>query len=133
MNTVRFFLFILCVSFVSNVSSYSANIGMGEIKAELNGSIDIQSDSETMRFSITGVYDPGGHYEAVFTVPTAGQPNYTYKWNISGGDRSYVWPTGDGSRADVSIYYSSTGRAYITCEVYNNGSLVTTVEEYVYF
>ena len=47
------------------------------------------------------------------------QGAYTYSWSITG--------------SDVSVYYTTSGRAEVACEVYKNGSYKGTLYGYVYF
>ena len=66
------------------------------------------------------------------------QGAYTYSWSITGSPVSttaYIWPraAGQGSIADVSVYYTTSGRAEVACEVYKNGSYKGTLYGYVYF
>lgn len=60
------------------------------------------------------------------------QGPYTYTWSIDGYPDSatmYIWPygAGQGSVADVSINYSSSGSANIKCMVYENGAYLKTL------
>lgn len=59
--------------------------------------------------------------------------DYTFEWSIEGGDRSYIWPNANETKADVSVYYSTSGSARVVCEIYKNGSMVDAATDYLSF
>lgn len=131
MKTIKFFLLAMFMLFVNNVV---ANPTYGETANPANA--EVTQNAEELTLSLSNIYDPGGHFEAkcwVFTKEGERPWGYTYQWSIEGGDRSYVWPSGNGSLADVSIYYSSAGRAVVHCDVYSSGTLYQSLEYYIYY
>lgn len=133
MKTIKFFLFAAFLLFVNNVV---ANPASGETANPANA--EVAQNAEELTLSLSNIYITEGHYEAKCMVLTkaGGRPsgNYTYEWSIEGeGDRCYIWPFG-GSMADVSIYYSSSGRrALVRCDIYSSGTLYKSLEYYIYY
>ena len=101
---------------------------------ESGGESLAQSTNMSLRFY--NQIQTAGHIEFVARVigdlDLEPQGPYTYSWSIEGYPESvtmYIWPSGggQGSTADVSIYYSSSGSATVKCEVYENGVYLRTL------
>jgi len=101
---------------------------------ESGGESLAQSTNMSLRFY--NQIQTAGHIEFVARVigdsDLEPQGPYTYFWSIEGYPESatmYIWPSGggQGSTADVSIYYSSSGSATVKCEVYENGVYLRTL------
>lgn len=131
MKTIKFFLLAMFMLVVNNVVATPVS---GETGSPANA--EVTQNTEELTLSLSNIYITEGHYEAKCSVLTkaGGRPsgNYSYDWSIE-GDRCYIWPSGN-SIADVSIYYSSAGRAIVHCDVYlSDGTLYKSLEYYIYY
>lgn len=130
MKTIKFILFAMFMLFASNVM---ANSFLEEAREPANTEVA----EATPRFSLEhfGISQSSGYLGTTYQVSVSnGNINdYTFKWSIEGGDRSYVWPNANGTKADVSIYYSTSGSVRIVCEIYKNGSMVDAATDYLSF
>lgn len=130
MKTIKFFLFAMFVLFASNVM---ANPTSGGASEPVNAEVAAVTPSFSLKHF--GIAQSSGYLGTTYQVLVSnGDINdYTFEWSIEGGDRSYVWPNVNGTKADVSIYYSTSGSARIVCEIYKNGSMVDAATDYLSF
>lgn len=122
--------YILSMLFLFSATVVANNLELVESSGEsLEQSVD-------MSLIFYNQIQTTGHIEFVARVigdsDLEPQGPYSYSWSIEGypeSSRMYIWPSGggQGSTADVSIYYSSPGSATIKCEVYENGVYLRTL------
>ncbi|WP_287619740.1 hypothetical protein [Parabacteroides sp.] len=110
MRVFRLFSCLFFVLFTSNMMSNPLPKGTNVLSG-------VESIAANPIFSLqhSGISQSSGYIGTTYQISvTNGNINdYTFVWSIEGGDRSYVWPTANGTRADVSIYYSSSGSARV--------------------
>lgn len=132
-----FFFFSLFL-FAVNVMATNPTEGLNTNSLE----VSMQAE-EGMSLRFYNQIQTSGHIEFVARViaddyDLEPQGPYTYSWSIEGYPDSatmYIWPrgAGQGSVADVSIYYTSSGAANIKCVVYKNGTYLKTLSGFVSF
>lgn len=122
------------------VSGIATNPTLGLVYNKLEASY-VQAEDE-MRLGFYNELRTNGHLEFVARVIGTSdlepQGPYTYSWSIDGYPDSatmYIWPrgAGQGSVADVSIYYTSSGAANVKCMVYKNGTCLKTLYGFASF
>ena len=132
MKTIKSFLFVMFMLLASNVM---ANLVFDESREP--GLTVTETDKMLFQFADTG-YDRSvaGYVGRTYVVQFLGgadifDTSYTFDWSIEGGDRSYIWPTAGGRKANASVYYSNSGTARVVVDVYKSGEWVGTLTDYM--